>query len=877
MKWFYNLKISSKILVGFFLLALISGVIGFISINDMKNINRADTNLYEKATVPSSYLSRISTSFQMLRVNTRDIILSRNKEELNKYIEKLQKCDEEIRKTSRLLTSCYTDESDAENHKLFDKLYEQYYVEAVNLIKIARDGTTADCVVHLRKDSWIKTSVDVDDLIKKMLDKNVKFGQIMNSGNYEIFNSASKIMIIIIIVCVLFAIALGIYISRIISIPLKRGLQMMKEMSKGHLGNRLNIDTKDEVGLLAQSMDSFTNDLQNIIVVTMKNISEGDLSSEVIPKDEKDELTPALKQIIESLQGLIGEFAMLTKAAIEGKLSTRGNADKFKGGYREIVQGVNATLDAVIGPLNIAAEYVDRISKGDLPDKIIENYNGDFNEIKNNLNNCIDNINALVTDAIMLSKAAENGDLGTRAEANKHQGDYRKIVEGVNATLDAVIIPLNIAAEYVYHISKGDIPDIIQDNYYGDFNLIKNSLNNCINNIKSLVSDSIMLSHAAVEGRLNTRADASKHEGDYRKIVEGVNETLDKVINPIKESAEVIQKMAGGDFTVSVNGEYQGDHAILKNAVNKTVESLSELLSQVMVTVEQVGLGSRQVADAGQSLSQGATEQAASLEEITSSMNQIGSQTKLNAENANQANQLSQSARTSAERGNKEMEQLMLAMTEITESSKNISKIIKVIDDIAFQTNLLALNAAVEAARAGRHGKGFAVVAEEVRNLAARSAKAAKETAEMIEGSIKRVENGSTITRQTAEVLNEINNGTAKVTAIVGEIATSSNEQAQGISQINTGLGQIDKVTQQNTANAEESASAAEELSGQANQLKMMLSKFKIKGNRGNRGKTENTIRYYSEKEQEEIKSKKMKVLTPSDIIDLDDNDFGKF
>ena len=176
---------------------------------------------------------------------------------------------------------------------------------------------------------------------------------------------------------------------------------------------------------------------------------------------------------------------MLSKAAVEGKLATRADATKHQGDYRKVVEGVNATLDAVIGPLNVSAEYVDRISKGDIPPKITDNYNGDFNEIKNNLNACIDAMNALVADAGLLSKAAVEGKLATRADATKHQGDYRKIVEGVNETLDAVIGPLNVSAEYVDRISKGDIPPRITDNYNGDFNEIKNNLNNCIDNIKA--------------------------------------------------------------------------------------------------------------------------------------------------------------------------------------------------------------------------------------------------------------------------------------------------------------------------------------------------------------------------------------------------------
>ena len=266
----------------------------------------------------------------------------------------------------------------------------------------------------------------------------------------------------------------------------------------------------------------------------------------------------------------VRDIISLTHAAKAGQLDTRVDPDKYEGDLLLLAKGINDTLDAVIGPLNVAAEYVDRISKGDIPPKITDSYNGDFNEIKNNLNQCIDAVNYLIADAGILSRAAVEGKLDTRADATKHQGDFRKIVEGVNATLDAVIGPLNVAAEYVDRISKGDIPPKITDSYNGDFNEIKNNLNQCIDAVNLLISDSNLLAQAAIDGKLDTRADATKHQGDFRKIVEGVNNTLDSVIGPVKEAMRVAERYAKADFSTRVdeNLRVAGDFVLFKNSLN---------------------------------------------------------------------------------------------------------------------------------------------------------------------------------------------------------------------------------------------------------------------------------------------------------------------
>ncbi|MCW8859726.1 MAG: bacteriohemerythrin [Deltaproteobacteria bacterium] len=325
-------------------------------------------------------------------------------------------------------------------------------------------------------------------------------------------------------------------------------------------------------------------------------------------------------------------------------------------------------------------------------------------------------------------------------------------------------------------------------------------------------------------GHLDTRLNM-KRKDEIGQMATTMDNFAESLQNEVVSS---LQRLANGDLTFDISPRDNQDQ--VRGSLQKLGIDLNQIMQQIQAASEQIASGSSQVSESAQGLSDGAAQSAASVEEISSSMNEIGSQTSTSAEYAQEANQLAASARVSADNGSERMTEMISAMDEINEAGQNISKIIKVIDEIAFQTNLLALNAAVEAARAGQHGKGFAVVAEEVRNLAARSAKAASETAELIEGSVAKANNGTQIAKRTAAALDEIVASIGKVTDLVGEIAASSNEQAQGIAQVNIGMQQIDQVIQQNTANAEESAATSEELSSQAAELKQQLSRFKLKG-----------------------------------------------
>ncbi|MDF2947272.1 MAG: methyl-accepting chemotaxis sensory transducer [Bacillales bacterium] len=344
------------------------------------------------------------------------------------------------------------------------------------------------------------------------------------------------------------------------------------------------------------------------------------------------------------------------------------------------------------------------------------------------------------------------------------------------------------------------------------------------------------------------------------------------ISKPINSLVYAANKVADGDLNVDISIDSKDEIGTLGKAFKQMASNINDVMVNINSASEQVASSSKQVSDSSIALSQGATEQASSIEELTVSIEEISSQTNNNAKNAAQANELAESAKKDAVQGNERMTEMLNAMKDINESSSNISRIIKVIDEIAFQTNILALNAAVEAARAGQHGKGFAVVAEEVRNLAARSANAAKETTSMIEGSIKKVEDGTKIANETAQALNMIVESVAKAANLVNDIAVASNEQASGISQITQGISQVSEVTQTNSATSEQSAAASEELSSQAQLLSEMVRKFKLK-----KSSNYNVVAHEDFNPEVFKMIERMGDKKDKSLINLSDKEFGKY
>ena len=929
MGWFRNFKIGVKLTLSFAIVAIIAGAIGLVGTVNIYKLNQGVQSIYQDSVKSLEPLHKIALGFQQVQTNLAYCLMDAiDHNNIDTYEQTITKEKAEI---ETALQDCEKNFTASKNPQVnsfnlefqsFKKNLTAYWEEEQQVLQLAKAGKTTEAKKYWN-DKVKNFSANIGANIDMFFLISNSIAEICTRDSNTAAEQTIWFMLIMVGVGMLIAIGLGWIISRMIGKPLKQLTGAAEQLALGNVEVAVAATSKDEIGKLSNAFIKMVESIREQAGVAEK-LAAGDLNVAVNAKSEQDLLAKSMTVVIQTLREVIAEIKKLNDAAGEGRLSARGDAGKFSGEYRQVIEGVNTTLDAVVGPLSMAAVCIDQIGKGEIPPPITAEYRGDFNTIKNSLNNCITGLGALtessgilqrmalndyaqkvegnyqgvfgdigtainevrasllnvqrifgniskgdfqqdltdlkqvgrcsandqlvpsfiqmmetvlnmVNETIQLSEAAIRGKLNVRGDAVKFKGEYRRVIEGFNATMDGVIAPLTEAGMVLGKLAVNDFTQKVTGEYQGILKEYTNQVNRVreslltiqgnfesiargdisklgefrkigkqsendrllpaevamMQTIQDLIDETDRIAEAAAGGRLEVRGDAVKFPGKYQTIVVGLNKALDAMVQPIAEASVVLEEMAQGNLERTMSGAYEGDYARIKDVINGTITSFNQVLGEINRVAGQVATASHQVADGSQALSQGANEQAATIEELSSSIEEIAGQTKRNALCAGQANELVNQSKEKAVRGNEQMQALLTAMNEINKGATNISKIIEAIDEIAFQTNILALNAAVEAARAGQYGKGFAVVAEEVRNLAGRSAEAAKETTELIESSMQKAADGTRIANQTATSLKEIVADVTQAADLVAEIASASNDQATGIAQINLGINQV--------------------------------------------------------------------------------------
>jgi methyl-accepting chemotaxis protein len=556
-------------------------------------------------------------------------------------------------------------------------------------------------------------------------------------------------------------------------------------------------------------------------------------------------INDTIEQVRRHLKALIADTDLLVKAALKGELTTRADAGKHNGDFRRIVEGINSTLDALIGPLKVSADYVDKISKGEIPAKITDNYNGDFNLIKNNLNACIEGLGGLVEANKVMQRLANN-DI-TKGVEGSYAGIFAEVAAATNNTRDRITHIVQVARAVAAGDYRADLAAVKKAGKRSENDTVVPAFVGMMEAIDAMANDTKTLCGAALEGKLSIRADATKHQGEYRKIIEGVNATLDAVVNPLKDVAAVVDTLAGGDLTAKVTHEYAGDFRKLSDSVNT-------LALQVRSAIQQIGNNTLALVSAAEELNKVSQQMGASAEETAAQANvvsaasgqvtnnvstvatgadEMGASIKEIAKNTAEATQVATTAVKTAEATN-------LTITKLGQSSAEIGQVIKVITSIAQQTNLLALNATIEAARAGEAGKGFAVVANEVKELAKETAKATEDISRKIEaiqsdtkGAVSAIGQIGTVIAQINDIQTTIASAVEEQSATTSEISRNLAEAAKGSADINHNIAGVAEAAKSTASGAGETQKSAHALERMAAELQSLVGQFKYEDSHG--------------------------------------------
>jgi methyl-accepting chemotaxis protein len=665
MNWFYDIKIGTKLIGAFILTGVITAVVGFIGIANLGKIADMSAASYEKETMGIVYLKQTSLELIHMARAEKNLLLSSDAEERGKYKDSIalysSKVNENLEKARPLI---HTDEGKAMLVK-FDEAWKERQEVVEQILTLAANDRPEQkrASVELSFGLGRQKADTAEKLLTEMVDVKEESAKKAAEVTEETYHSSRTLMLAMILGGVLIGVGLGVFIARGIARPLASLAETAKQISLGNVNQSVDYRSGDEVGSLAESFRALIGYIRGVADV-LEKMAAGDLNTKLDAKSERDILSNSYRQTADAVKALVRDTGMLSQAAVEGKLATRADASAHRGDFRKVVQGVNDTLDAVIGPLNASALYVERISKGDIPPAIAETYKGDFDNIKSNLN---------------------------------------------------------------------------------------------------------------------------------------------KLIVAMNEITSAAEKIAEGDLTVSVRERSPEDK--LMRALSTMVGALTQTVAEVRSIAGEVAAASQSISTASIQVSKGASAQAAAAEEASSSMEEMVSNIKQNADNAQQTDKI-------ANKSSKDAQESGKSVLEAVDAMKEIASKISIIEEIARQTNLLALNAAIEAARAGEHGKGFAVVAAEVRKLAERSQKAAAEINRLSASTLKVSEKSGEMLdklvpdiQKTAELVQEI-------TAASKEQDTGAEQINKALQQLQQVIQQNASAAEEMAATTEELTGQSEQLVG---------------------------------------------------------------
>ncbi len=644
------------------------------------------------------------------------------------------------------------------------------------------------------------------------------------------------------------------------------------------VANMERIGITDDERHKIESMSDLSNNLVPLEDQAMKEVKNGDKSTavELVFGDEYKSTIKQIRQLQTDFLSMLEKRTSDSVYKLEKEVVAYGIASVILVILLIIIQIISAVLTRklIIKPIIMLKDDMNALSEGCFEsNSLLKPDTSEIGNLVNSVNKVKETFGLLIHGLKTVSDELNAGDIDARIPEAVFKGEYKSAVKAINSIIDRYIEEVITILSAYGEFGNGNF-DVVLKQYPGKKAIANEKFDVLKNYIKSVNNDLTSLISSAIDGQIDKRVNTSIYNGDWRKLMEGLNSLLHAINEPINEVDTIIDKLSDGDFDVNVSKHYKGSFAAMMNSfdrminstgsyikeitevlgaiadgdlrksitreyvgqydhikksINNIVSTLNMAMTNIQASTENVLSSARQMSDSAMSIANGANSQASTVKELNSSVLLINEHTLKTAEDAQSANDISHSSIISAKDGSEDMNDMLASMEEIKEASHNISKVIKVIDEIAFQTNLLALNAAVEAARAGEQGKGFAVVASEVRSLSVRSSQSAQDTSILIEDAIRKINAGTAKAVATSESLNKIVSNINAVSGIIEQIHIATKDQRQNVSYMTAGLNQISQVAQVNSSTSEESAAAAQELNSMAIMLNDLVRRFRLK------------------------------------------------
>jgi methyl-accepting chemotaxis protein len=870
MNWFLNLTVRTKLFVSFGCLLVLSALLGALSLTELHKLRGMLKEVSGGHMETLDHVAEMKFSLEKSRLRETQLFIIKDEGQKQAKYNKMQESAKNVDDNLALLDQHVSAFGEPKEKEILDQmksnwsLYKDNQKQALRLLQQGRVNEAS--VLSL------ETGQDLNQAINQEIDAFIAFNQdevkaLSTTADTNYDRGVLELGSVLGLGLVL-GLFFTILISRNINQSLNGCMQAATNLVQGefekssHLALTAAQDGKDELGRLQHALATVSNNLQGFMqdmnnmskqhelgdidvvmspsqyvggfktmaqgvndmvaghiavkkkaMAVIKEFGEGNFDAplEQLP-GKKAFINDTIEKMRSNLKGLIADMGHMSKQHDLGDIDVVMNTKEYQGDFKTMAQGVNDMVAGHIAVKKKAMAVVKAFGEGNF-DAPMEQLPGKKAFINETIEKMRGNLKGFIADMNNMSTQHDLGDIDVVMNTKEYQGDFKTMAQGVNDMVAGHIAVKKKAMAVVKEFGAGNL-DAPMEQLPGKKVFINHVIEDVRSRIKALVVDTDLLVKAAANGELNTRAEANKHQGDYRRIVQGINDTLDNILVPVNEAISVLQEVEKGNLSKKIEGNYKGQLDGFKNTVNNTIGKLSEIITDVRTAADNLAGASEEVSATAQSISQSSSEQAASVEETTASIEEMSSSINQNTENAKVTDGMATKASKEAVEGGQAVTQTVAAMKQIAER-------IGIIDDIAYQTNLLALNAAIEAARAGEHGRGFAVVASEVRKLAERSQVAAQEIGELASSSVGKAETAG-------KLLEEMVPSIQKTSDLVQEISAASAEQSSGVHQINTAMNQLNQITQQNASASEQLAATAEEMSGQAEQLQQAIGFFRV-------------------------------------------------